>query len=160
VSRFVTRREAEPCPSRQRHSSARGSPTAKLLSGGIENGYIQNSDNHVQIAGNGWTPDYPAASSFLPVLFGCSSFRPHSDASPNISEFCDRSIQAQMDTALTGTDPAAANEAWAKIDQQVTDQAPMVAVLNPKLVDFVSKRVAGHACSPQWYMLFSHLSVR
>jgi peptide/nickel transport system substrate-binding protein len=134
--------------------------TAKLLSPGVESSYIQNSDNHVQVAGNGWAQDFPAASSFLPVLFGCNSFRPHSDASPNISEFCDRSIQAEMDTATSDTDPAAASKVWAKIDQQVTDQAPMVALLNPKLVDFVSKRVSGYAWSPQWHMLLSHLSVR
>jgi peptide/nickel transport system substrate-binding protein len=136
--------------------------SAKLLAGGIQYGYIQNSDNNVQVGYSQWYQDYPAASDFLNVLFGCPGFHPHSDASPNISGFCDKSIQAEMDAALTlgETDPTSANVQWAKIDQQVTDQAPMVQLFNPKLIDFVSKRVKGYAWSPQWYMLFSHLSVK
>ncbi|MDX6546523.1 MAG: peptide/nickel transport system substrate-binding protein [Gaiellales bacterium] len=136
--------------------------TSKLLAGGIQYTYIQNSDNNVQVGYSQWYQDYPAASDFLNVLFGCPGFHPHSDASPNISGFCDKSIQAEMDAALTlgETDPTAANVQWAKIDQQVTDQAPMVQLFNPKLIDFVSKRVKGYAWSPQWYMLFSHLSVK
>jgi peptide/nickel transport system substrate-binding protein len=136
--------------------------SAKLLSGGIQYSYIQNSDNNVQVGYSQWYQDYPAASDFLNVLFGCPGFHPHSDASPNISGFCDKSIQAQMDAALTQgeTDQAGANEAWAKVDQEVTDQAPMVQLFNPKLIDFVSKRVKGYAWSPQWYMLLSHLSVK
>jgi peptide/nickel transport system substrate-binding protein len=136
--------------------------SAKLLTSGIQYPYIQNSDNNVQVGYSQWYQDYPAASDFLNVLFGCPGFHPHSDASPNISGFCDKSIQAQMDAALTQgeTDPAGANQAWAKIDQEVTDQAPMVQLFNPKLIDFVSKRVKGYAWSPQWYMLLSHLSVK
>ncbi|MDX6522416.1 MAG: peptide/nickel transport system substrate-binding protein [Gaiellales bacterium] len=136
--------------------------SAKLLAGGIQYGYIQNSDNNVQVGYSQWYQDYPAASDFLNVLFGCPGFHPHSDASPNISGFCDKTIQAEMDAALTlgETDPTAANEQWAKIDAEVTDQAPMVQLFNPKLIDFVSKRVKGYAWSPQWYMLFSHLSVK
>jgi peptide/nickel transport system substrate-binding protein len=136
--------------------------SAKLLSGGIQYSYIQNSDNNVQVGYSQWYQDYPAASDFLNVLFGCPGFHPHSDASPNISGFCDKSIQAQMDAALTQgeTDQAGANLAWAKVDQEVTDQAPMVQLFNPKLIDFVSKRVKGYAWSPQWYMLLSHLSVK
>jgi peptide/nickel transport system substrate-binding protein len=136
--------------------------SAKLLTSGIQYPYIQNSDNNVQVGYSQWYQDYPAASDFLNVLFGCPGFHPHSDASPNISGFCDKSIQAQMDAALTQgeTDPAGANQSWAKIDQEVTDQAPMVQLFNPKLIDFVSKRVKGYAWSPQWYMLFAHLSVK
>jgi peptide/nickel transport system substrate-binding protein len=136
--------------------------SAKLLAGGIQYGYIQNSDNNVQVGYSQWYQDYPAASDFLNVLYGCPGFHPHSDASPNIAGFCDKTIQAEMNAALTQgeTDPTGANEAWSKIDQQVTDQAPMVQLFNPKLIDFVSKRVKGYGWSPQWYMLLSHLSVK
>jgi peptide/nickel transport system substrate-binding protein len=136
--------------------------TAKLLSGGIQYGYIQNSDNNVQVGYSQWYQDYPAASDFLNVLYGCGGFHPHSDASPNIAGFCDKSIQAEMDAALTQgvTDPDGANQAWAKVDQEVTDQAPMVQLFNPKLIDFLSKRVSGYQFSPQWYMLISQLSVK
>src|SRR5207237_934259 len=78
-------------------------------------------------------------------------FHPNSDASPNISGFCDHSVQAQIDQALKvgETDPSAANAMWAQIDRRVTDLGPIVTLFNPKLVDFVSKRVRGYEYNPQ-----------
>jgi peptide/nickel transport system substrate-binding protein len=134
----------------------------KALGGGPQYEYIQNTKNNVQISYSSWYQDYPAASDFLNVLLGCGSFRPNSNASPNISGFCDQDIQAKMDSALeTGiTDPDAANEQWAEIDQDVTDLAPWAAMYNPKLIDFVSKRVQGYQFSPQWYFLYAQASVQ
>ena len=47
-----------------------------------------------------WYQDYPAASDFLNILFGCESFHPGSDSSINIAGFCDKKIDAQMQHAL------------------------------------------------------------
>ncbi len=129
--------------------------TAKLLGAGPQYPYIQNSSNKIQIGYSQWFQDYPAASDFLNVLLGCSNFRPNSDASPNISEFCDKGIQAKMDQAATTgvTDPAAANKQWAQVDHDVTDAAPWVELFNPKQINFVSKRVQDYKWSTQWYSL-------
>ena len=56
-----------------------------------------------------------------------------------------------MDHALKvgETDPAAANKIWARVDHKVTDLAPIITAFNPKLVDFVSKRVEGYKHTPQ-----------
>jgi peptide/nickel transport system substrate-binding protein len=134
----------------------------KALAGGVQYPYVQNSKNKVQVAFSSWYQDYPAASDFINVLLGCGSFVPNSDASPNIAEFCDKGIQAKIDEALkTGiTDPDAANEQWAQIDREITDQAPWVAMFNPKLIDFVSKRVKGYQFNPQWYFLLGQASVQ
>ena len=45
------------------------------------------------------------------------------------------------------TDPAAANKLWAKVDKQVVDQAPWVAMFNPKYIDFALE--AGHGLPVQ-----------
>jgi peptide/nickel transport system substrate-binding protein len=58
------------------------------------------------------------------------------------------------------TDPSAANDMWAQVDKEVTDQAPWVAMMNPKYVNFVSKRVKGFIFSPQWYFLIDQASVK
>ena len=58
------------------------------------------------------------------------------------------------------TDPAGANKIWAQVDRRVTDQAPWVAMFNPKLLDFVSKRVKGYVFSPQWYFMLDQASVK
>jgi peptide/nickel transport system substrate-binding protein len=134
----------------------------QALSSDIQYPYVQNSKNHVQFAYSSWYQDYPAASDFLNILLGCGSFHPNSNSSPNIAEFCDKGIQAQMDKAgKTGiTDPDAGNKIWAQVDKKVTDQAPWVAMMNPKYLDFLSNRVKGYQFSPQWYFLLDQASVK
>jgi peptide/nickel transport system substrate-binding protein len=136
--------------------------TPQFLSNDVQYPYIQNSKNKVPFAFSDWFADYPAASDFLQILLGCGSFHPNSNSSPNIAEFCNKGIQAKMDHAgLLGlTDPNAANDLWAQVDKETTDQAPWVAMFNPKLLDFTSKRVKGFTFSPQWYFLLDQASVK
>ena len=132
-----------------------------VLAGSIQYPFVQNSKNSDkwQVAWSAWYQDYPAPSDFLNVLLGCGSIHPNSDASPNIAAFCDKGIQSKMDKALqTGvTDPEAANQLWAEVDHEVTDQAPWVDMYNPKQIDFLSSRVQGYQWSPQWYILYDQL---
>ena len=134
----------------------------QFLSADIQYPFCQNSKNKIQFCNSSWYQDYPAASDFLNVLLGCSSYIPNSNASPNIAEFCDPTIQHKMNAALQKgiTDPSAANDMWAEVDKEVTDQAPWVAMMNPKYVNFVSKRVKGFIFSPQWYFLIAQASVK
>jgi peptide/nickel transport system substrate-binding protein len=46
------------------------------------------------------------------------------------------------------------------VDKAVTDQAPWVAMYNPKYIDFLSSRVKGYLFSPQWYFLLDQASVK
>jgi peptide/nickel transport system substrate-binding protein len=131
--------------------------TTQILAGSIQYPFVQNSNNSSKwnVAQSAWYQDYPTPSDFLNVLTGCGSIHPHSDASPNIAAFCDKSIQAQMDKALTlgQTNPTEANNIWAQVDHAVTDQAPWVDMFNPKQIDFLSSRVQGYQWNPQWYIL-------
>jgi peptide/nickel transport system substrate-binding protein len=133
--------------------------TLQALSPDLQYPYAQNSKNKVQLAFSSWYQDYPAASDFLNILLGCGSFHPNSNASPNIAEYCDKGVQAQMDKALKVgiTDPEAANTIWAKVDHAVVDQAVWVPLFNPKLIDFVSSRITNHVFSPQWYFLLDEV---
>jgi peptide/nickel transport system substrate-binding protein len=136
--------------------------TLQALSPDIQYPYAQNSKNNPQFAFSTWYQDYPAASDFLNILLGCGSFHPNSNSSPNIAEFCNKGIQAKMDQAgKTGiSDPAAANNTWAQVDKEVTDQAPWVSMFNPKYIDVLSDRVKGYQFSPQWYFLLAQASVK
>jgi peptide/nickel transport system substrate-binding protein len=129
--------------------------TAKAISGNIAFTYPQNTKNHVQINVQQWYQDYPAASDFLHILFGCESFHPGSDSSINMAGFCNKPINAQMNAALKleNTNFPKANAMWAKIDRAVTDQAPMATMFTPKHLDFVSKRVGNFVFSKQFYWL-------
>src|SRR5207237_10912457 len=83
-----------------------------------------------------------------------------SNSRPNIAEFGNKGLQGQMDqAAVTGTkNVTQANSQWADVDRLTTDQAPWVAMFNPKLVDLVSKRVKGFTWSPQWYFMLDQAS--
>jgi peptide/nickel transport system substrate-binding protein len=136
--------------------------TLQAMSGDIQYPYIQNSKNKVPFSYSQWFQDYPAASDFLNILLGCDSIHLNSDSSPNIAEFCNKPIQAQMNKALTLglKNPEAANSIWQTVDKQVTDQAPWVAMFNPKLIDFVSSRITNHVFSVQWYFLLDEAKLK
>ncbi|MCX5337348.1 MULTISPECIES: ABC transporter substrate-binding protein [unclassified Streptomyces] len=136
--------------------------TLKPLSANIQFTYIQNTKNKVQLALTSWYQDYPAASDFLNVLLSCASYHPGSDSSINISGFCDKGIDARMQTALktAQTDPQGADKQWGAIDQAVMAESPVVPLINPKIVDFTSSRVGNYQFSKQFYMLVGQLWVK
>jgi peptide/nickel transport system substrate-binding protein len=137
--------------------------TLKPLSANIQFTYIQNSKNKVQISVSQWYQDYPAASDFIKILLSCGQFHPGSDNSINIAGYCNRSIDAKMNHAETLglTNAAAANKLWGQIDKQIMAQgAPWVPLFNPKLIDFVGKRVGNYQFSRQFYMYVDQLWVK
>jgi peptide/nickel transport system substrate-binding protein len=136
--------------------------SVKALSQNIQFTYIQNTNNKVQISVSQWYQDYPAASDFLNVLFGCDSFHPGSDNSVNISGWCDKAIDAKMKQAMLTavTDPDAANKDWAAIDKAVTDAAPAAFLFTPKHIDFVSKRVGNFIFNNQYYWIVTQSWVK
>jgi peptide/nickel transport system substrate-binding protein len=96
------------------------------------------------------------------VLLSCASFHKGSDSSINIAGFCDKDIDSQMQDALKlgQTDQQAANAKWTQIDQAIMKKSPLVPVITPKLVDFLSKRVGNYQFSKQFYMLVGQLWVQ
>ena len=134
----------------------------KPISPNIQFTYIQNTNNRVQISVSQWYQDYPAASDFLYILFGCESFKEGSDSSINISGFCDKAINKKMKDALAlgVTDQDGANKMWAEIDKDVTDAAPMAAMFTPKHVDFVSKQLGNFQFNAQFYWMVSQSWVK
>ncbi len=135
--------------------------TTQLLNAGVQYTFVQNSSNASKwnVGWSAWYQDYPAPSDFLNVLLGCGSIHPKSDASPNIAEFCSKTIQAQMTQAesVAATNPTQAASLWTQVDHEMTLQAPWVDLYNPKQIDFLSKNVHGYSWSPQWYILIDQL---
>ncbi len=133
----------------------------QLLSASIQYPYVQNSSNITKwnVGWSAWYQDYPAPADFLNVLLGCGSIHPNSDASPNIAEYCDPSVQTQVNRAESeeATDPSAAAALWTQIDHEDTNEAPWVDMYNPKQIDFLSKDVHGYEWNPQWYILIDRL---
>lgn len=124
--------------------------------------YVSDPRRRAQVGVQKWAPDYPAASNFLRVLFGCPQPGVEPAASWNWSRFCDRTTErlATRATGLQASDPVAADALWARVDRRVVGAAAAVPLLNPKEIDFVSKRVGNYQHSPQWGVLLDQLSVR
>jgi peptide/nickel transport system substrate-binding protein len=134
----------------------------QLLTTGVQYPYVQNSSNASKwnVGWSAWYQDYPAPSDFLNVLTGCNTIHPNSDASPNISEYCNKSIQSQINQAETMGQTAAADSLWQKVDHEMTDAAPWVDMYNPKQIDFLSSNVGGYSWNPQWYILIDQLYLK
>ena len=138
-------------------------PRLKSLPDGVQAAYVQNSRNHVEVGLSQWHQDFPAPSDLLEGRLSCDSFVPDSDASPNISGFCDRTtVQPLMQRAVTLglTRPRAADRLWRQVDRRVVDLAVWLPLFNPKQVDLVSRRVSHYRWSPQLHLIPSLLWVR
>lgn len=133
--------------------------SSQLLTTSIQYPFVQNSSNASKwnVGWSAWYQDYPAPSDFLNVLLGCNTIHPNSDASPNIAEFCNRQIQAQVNQAETLGQTPAADALWTQVDRELTNAAPWVDMYNPKQIDFLSSNVHGYSWNPQWYILIDQL---
>ncbi len=136
--------------------------SVKAISSNIQFTYIQNTNNKVQASLTDWYQDYPAPSDFLYVLFGCASFTPGSDSSINIAGYCNKPLDDEMKQALATavTDKDAANKVWAAVDKKVTDEAPAVALFQPKNLDLVSARLGNYTFSEQTHMVWAQAWVK
>ena len=109
-----------------------------------------------------WFASYPSAADFVPPQFSCGAFVPATPNNSNISEFCDRSIDAQMVRAAAAQvqEPAAATPLWQDVERSLLAQAPVVPTVNRRAVDFVSERIGNYQYSPQWGALLDQLWVK
>ncbi len=128
----------------------------RVLSASLQFPYIQNTLNHVQISITPWYADYPGATDFLPLMFGCASYHPGTDASVNFSGLCDPALDARMQAVIDGNDPSG----WAAIDREVTDHAAFAVLFNPRFVDFTSRRVEEFVYHLQYHWLLGQARVR
>jgi YVTN family beta-propeller protein len=122
---------------------------------------VGDSRLKVQAGVNSWGADYPAPWDFA-FLVSCRTFVPNTPSNFNFSEFCDPKLDQQITRAraLESTDPAAASSLWSQIDRVLVDRAPLVPLVNPKRVDFLSSRAGNYQYNPQWGVLLDQLWVR
>ena len=108
-----------------------------------------------QLAGSGWSSDYPAESGFLGAIATCG-------VPSNESGFCDPNIDHRMQAAtrLQITEPALAHQRWASIEHELIDQAPWVPLVNRQVASVVSQRLGNYQVNPQWGPLMDQMWVQ
>jgi len=121
-----------------------------------------DSRAQAQIGEFSWFQDFPAPSDFIVPLLTCHSFAPHNLANLNVSEFCNRRIDAEVARArqLGAKHPNAAGTLWAQIDRDIVDQAPWAPFYNPNVLVLLSRRVGNFQLHPFWNLLLDQLWVR
>ncbi len=104
--------------------------------------YAQNSSNKVQTYLTQWQPDYQGPEDALLYTL-CAGYTPDSSASPNISQFCSPQVQKLTEEAekVEITNSAKADEIWAEVDREATNQAANLQLFVATAVNFVSSSV-------------------
>jgi peptide/nickel transport system substrate-binding protein len=122
---------------------------------------VINKADSTQIGPTGWIPDFQTPSGFFNRAWSCDNLAPGSADNANPSAFCDPAIDRKADRArsLQARNPAAANKLWAQVDRMFTDQAPWLALVNPRGTDLVSARVGNYQRHLQWGVLLDQLWV-
>jgi peptide/nickel transport system substrate-binding protein len=126
-----------------------GYPTREGKGGSMP--MFADSRTKEQVALVGWTGDYPSASQYITAILSCENFTPNATTNLNPSEFCDPQLQHQIDSAEAAqkTNSPAVSTLWAHADRTATDDAPLVPLIIPRTIDFVSRRVGNYQYSPQ-----------
>jgi YVTN family beta-propeller protein len=121
-----------------------------------------DSRTKVQAAIASFFPQYLSASQIIQLFFSCDSFAPDSPGNANGSEFCDHTLDVQIQNALAAESDNSpdATARWAQADRTVTGQAPTVPLTTPSEIDFVSTRVGDYQYSFQDGILLDQLWVR
>jgi peptide/nickel transport system substrate-binding protein len=102
-----------------------------------------------------WGPLFAAPAGFAPQALTC----PVTFAEGNTARFCDPTIDREIGRAelLQTTDPETASQLWAKIDRDITNQAPWVPFANGVVLEVVSRRVGNYQYNPSWGTLLDQL---
>lgn len=82
-----------------------------------------SQSNNFDLAISGWQADYPGAYAQLQPVFASDQV---GNGNYNLSKFKDPAVDAAINKATSITDPTKADAAWAKIDKQIMQQAPVV----------------------------------
>ena len=109
----------------------------------------------INLLPNAWFADFPAPSDFFDVYIACN-------AAYNNGRYCDPSLDRSMRaaTALELTDPQRAWQLWSRIDRRAVDEAVWLPLVNPRIFDFVSRRVQNYQHNPMWGFLAQQVWLR
>jgi len=116
----------------------------------------------IQLGFWGWVPSFASPAGFIPPALTCGAYDAVNARNSNTAEFCNAAIDREIRRAqaLQTSDPQAAARLWARVDRDITDQAPWVAFANGVVLEVVSGRVGNYQYNPQWGTLLDQLWVR
>lgn len=89
----------------------------------------------------GWCPDWPSASTVLPVLFDGRNIQPQGNN--NISQYNNDAVNSKFDEISKMTNQSDIAKAYGDVDEQIMKDAPIVPLLNSKSLILHGSKVKG-----------------
>ncbi|MCG5217962.1 ABC transporter substrate-binding protein [Streptosporangium soli] len=89
----------------------------------------------------GWCPDWSSGATFLPPLFDGRNI--YDKGNQNLAQINDKAVNERIDEIAEMTDVDAANAAYAELDKQIMELAPIVPLLYEKNVTVIGDNIAG-----------------
>jgi ABC-type transport system substrate-binding protein/DNA-binding SARP family transcriptional activator/streptogramin lyase len=134
----------------------------KAVPPGAPHYMMGNPRSHLQIGWITWNVFFSASPSDFVNDLSCRAFSPRSSTNANVDEFCSPRIDAQVRRAseLLAQNPAAAADAWNRVDRELADEAPLVPLFNTRDLVLLSGRVGNYEYHPFWNILLDQLWVR
>lgn len=90
---------------------------------------------------DGWTPDWPGASTYLPILFDGRLIT--TEGNNNRAQYGSAEVDARLDAIAATGDPAAARAAYGELAKRIMQDAPVVPFLWDRAAVLVGPNVSG-----------------
>ncbi|KUN35775.1 ABC transporter substrate-binding protein [Streptomyces longwoodensis] len=103
---------------------------------------IGDTKHAPDMAINGWCPDYPSGSTFLPFVFDGRTIKEKGNQG-NVSQFRDKAVEKRMDEIAAMSDAASADRAWNDLDIVIQSKSPAVPLLWKRKPLLVGDNIAG-----------------
>lgn len=120
--------------------------------------YVNDSRHHAQVGYSGWVADFLTPSSFF-YPFTCAHRVRASIFNENVSQFCDRAVDADYAAALAAHG-AEANARWAALDRRVVAASPAIPLFTDRTLLLVSDRVGNPGMHAQLGPLLDQFWIR
>lgn len=108
--------------------------------------------NHKQMVMYGWCADYPDPQNFLDLLY-------HSQSDFNVAAYSNPAVDALLESARTGTDPAARLAAYQKAEALLLEDVAAIPLYHSMMSVIVKPRVQGFVLSPAQNNNLAHLGL-
>ena len=109
---------------------------------------VSNTKNEYDMTWMDWIPDWPNASTVLPILFDGRQIAKLPQANQDISLLDDPAVNKQIDAIAAMTNEAQANTAYGNLDEQILQDASVVPLFYMNFSDLTGSNVHGIVPDP------------
>ena len=137
--------------------------TLRHISAGKAAKAVLSPHSPAQAGTSGFGADIPTVSNYFVPFLRCRSLHQvNPNGAVNLSWYCNPHAEQLASQALASqvTDPAASRKVWTQLYRLVSNQAPVVPILNASPAVFVSARAGNYREQPMYGPLLDQIWVK